>query len=121
MEVKRPDPDELLDRALTEEKRQRQGQLKIFFGAAPGVGKTYAMIAAARQRREEGLDIAVGIVETHGRRETARRSLSAHGRRRRPAPQSDHLRRRRTGGALFRNQGHRHDSDHPALSGKERP
>ena len=70
MEAKRPDPDELLDRALTEEKRQRQGQLKIFFGAAPGVGKTYAMIAAARQRREEGLDIAVGIVETHGRRET---------------------------------------------------
>ena len=70
MEAKRPDPDELLDRALTEEKRQRQGQLKIFCGAAPGVGKTYAMIAAARQRREEGLDIAVGIVETHGRRET---------------------------------------------------
>ena len=70
MEAKRPDPDELLDRALTEEKRQSQGQLKIFFGAAPGVGKTYAMIAAARQRREEGLDIAVGIVETHGRRET---------------------------------------------------
>jgi two-component system sensor histidine kinase KdpD len=70
METKRPDPDELLDRALIEEKRQRQGKLKIFFGAAPGVGKTYAMLRAARKRREEGIDIVVGVAETHGRKET---------------------------------------------------
>ncbi len=70
METKRPDPDELLNRALAEEKRRSQGKLKIFFGAAPGVGKTYAMLAAARKRREEGLDIVVGIAETHGREET---------------------------------------------------
>ena len=70
METKRPDPDELLDRAVTEEKRQRQGKLKIFFGAAPGVGKTYAMLGAAQKRREEGVDIVVGVVETHGRKET---------------------------------------------------
>ena len=70
METKRPDPDELLDRAVSEEKRQRQGKLKIFFGAAPGVGKTYAMLGAAQKRREEGVDIVVGVVETHGRKET---------------------------------------------------
>ena len=70
METKRPDPDELLDRALSEETRQTQGKLKIFFGAAPGVGKTYAMLGAAQKRREEGVDIVVGVVETHGRKET---------------------------------------------------
>ncbi len=70
METNRPDPDELLDRTATEEERKRQGKLKIFFGAAPGVGKTYAMLGAARQRREEGVDIVVGLVETHGRKET---------------------------------------------------
>ena len=70
METKRPDPDELLDRTITEAERQRQGKLKVFFGAAPGVGKTYAMLEAARKRREEGIDIIVGVVETHGRRET---------------------------------------------------
>ncbi len=70
METKRPDPDELLDKAVTEEKRQSQGKLKIFFGAAPGVGKTYAMLGAAQKRREEGVDIVVGVVETHGRKET---------------------------------------------------
>lgn len=70
METKRPDPDELLGRAVTEEERQRQGKLKIFFGAAPGVGKTYAMLGAAQKRRAEGVDIVVGVVETHGRKET---------------------------------------------------
>ena len=70
METKRPDPDELLDRTITEEERRRQGKLKVFFGAAPGVGKTYAMLEATRKRREEGLDIIIGIVETHGRKET---------------------------------------------------
>ena len=70
METKRPDPDELLDRAITEEERQHQGTLKIFFGSAPGVGKTYAMLEAAQMRREEGVDIVVGVAETHGRQET---------------------------------------------------
>jgi len=70
METKRPDPDELLDRTITEEERQHQGKLKIFFGSAPGVGKTYAMLEAAQMRREEGVDIVVGVAETHGRKET---------------------------------------------------
>ena len=70
MEERRPSPDELLDRVHREAERNREGQLKIFFGAAPGVGKTYAMLEAARQKRTEGVDIVVGLVETHGRRET---------------------------------------------------
>jgi two-component system sensor histidine kinase KdpD len=70
MEERRPDPDQLLQRVREEEERKREGQLKIFFGAAPGVGKTYAMLEAARQKRAEGVDVIVGLVETHGRRET---------------------------------------------------
>ncbi len=70
MEERRPSPDELLDRARRETERSREGKLKIFFGAAPGVGKTYAMLEAARQKRAEGVDIVVGLVETHGRKET---------------------------------------------------
>ena len=70
MEERRPDPDQLLQRAREEEERKREGQLKMFFGAAPGVGKTYAMLEAARQKRSEGVDIIVGLVETHGRKET---------------------------------------------------
>ncbi len=70
MEEQRPSPDELLDRVRREAERSREGQLKIFFGAAPGVGKTYAMLEAARQKRAEGVDIVVGLAETHGRKET---------------------------------------------------
>ena len=70
MEHRRPDPDELLARVQEDEARKAQGKLKIFFGAAPGVGKTYAMLEAARARRVEGLDVVVGWVETHGRKET---------------------------------------------------
>ncbi len=70
MEEHRPDPDQLLQRVHEEEERKREGMLKIFFGAAPGVGKTYAMLEAARQKKREGVDIVVGLVETHGRRET---------------------------------------------------
>ncbi len=70
MEKLRPDPDRLLQRVREEEERKREGQLKIFFGAAPGVGKTYAMLEAACQKRAEGVDIVVGLVETHGRKET---------------------------------------------------
>ncbi len=70
MEERRPDPETLLDRMRRETERGREGQLKIFFGAAPGVGKTYAMLEAARQKRSEGVDIIVGLVETHKRKET---------------------------------------------------
>ncbi|HTH60876.1 MAG TPA: sensor histidine kinase KdpD [Paraburkholderia sp.] len=66
----RPDPDELLDRIQRDEDRQLRGKLKVFFGASAGVGKTFAMLQAARRRREEGVDVVVGIVETHGRKET---------------------------------------------------
>ncbi len=70
MSHRRPDPDELLARVQEQEARKALGKLKIFFGAAPGVGKTYAMLEAARARRAEGLDVVVGWVETHGRKET---------------------------------------------------
>ncbi|MBN3835342.1 DUF4118 domain-containing protein [Burkholderia sp. Ac-20344] len=69
--MNRPDPDQLLDKLQRDEEKQRRGQLKIFFGASAGVGKTYAMLQAARQRQQEGVDVVVGIVETHGRSETA--------------------------------------------------
>lgn len=67
---RRPDPDELLARVREEEEAASRGHLTIFFGAAPGVGKTYAMLEAARLEREDGRDVAVGIVETHGRYDT---------------------------------------------------
>lgn len=66
----RPDPDELLQVAEDETRRSRRGRLKIFFGACAGVGKTYAMLQAARQLRAEGEAVAIGVVETHGREET---------------------------------------------------
>jgi two-component system sensor histidine kinase KdpD len=62
----RPSPDALLKAA----EREGRGKLKIFLGAAPGVGKTYEMLSAARRRKAEGVDVVVGIVETHGRVET---------------------------------------------------
>ncbi|HJV56690.1 MAG TPA: sensor histidine kinase KdpD, partial [Methylomirabilota bacterium] len=67
---RRPDPDELLARVKEAETRQGRGKLKIFFGAAAGVGKTYAMLEAAREQRAQGVDVVVGWVETHGRVET---------------------------------------------------
>jgi two-component system sensor histidine kinase KdpD len=70
MEERRPSPDLLLGQVQKEEERKHQGRLKVFFGAAPGVGKTYAMLEAARQKRAEGFDVVAGIVETHGRPET---------------------------------------------------
>lgn len=69
---RRPDPDALLALVHDEQVREQRGQLKLFFGAAPGVGKTYAMLEAARARRAEGVDVVIGVVETHGRAETAR-------------------------------------------------
>ena len=70
-EHRRPDPEALLAQVREEERRASRGRLKIFFGAAPGVGKTYAMLEAARARAREGVDLLVGVVETHGRPETA--------------------------------------------------
>ncbi|HUK56544.1 MAG TPA: sensor histidine kinase KdpD [Nitrospiria bacterium] len=69
-EERRPSPDLLLEQVRKEEERARQGKLIIFFGAAPGVGKTYAMLNAAQEKRADGVDVVVGIVETHGRAET---------------------------------------------------
>ncbi|MBF0512545.1 MAG: sensor histidine kinase KdpD [Desulfovibrionaceae bacterium] len=66
----RPDPDKLLELVIEEERRQARGKLRVFLGACPGVGKTYAMLDAARLKRSEGLDVVVGLVETHGREET---------------------------------------------------
>jgi two-component system sensor histidine kinase KdpD len=66
----RPDPDKLLTHVQAEEKRRLRGRLKIFFGYAAGVGKTYAMLEAAHQRKAEGVDAVVGYVETHNRAET---------------------------------------------------
>jgi two-component system sensor histidine kinase KdpD len=66
----RPDPDALLALAQAEEERERRGKLKVFFGATAGVGKTYAMLEAARELKDRGVDVVVGWVETHGRRET---------------------------------------------------
>lgn len=63
---KRPSPDALLEQA----KKEGRGHLKIFVGAAPGVGKTYEMLSQARQRRLEGIDVVIGVAETHGRIET---------------------------------------------------
>ncbi|KQK29001.1 histidine kinase [Bosea thiooxidans] len=65
-EPPRPSPDALLEQVRGE----TRGRLKIFLGAAPGVGKTYEMLLAGRARRAEGVDVVIGVVETHGRRET---------------------------------------------------
>ena len=69
-EPQRPNPDALLAEIQREEQTTKRGRLKIFFGMCPGVGKTYAMLEAAQQRKTEGLDLVVGVVETHGRLET---------------------------------------------------
>jgi two-component system sensor histidine kinase KdpD len=68
--MSRPDPDTLLDKIQREEAKARRGRLKVFFGASAGVGKTFGMLQAARRLHDDGLDVVVGIVETHGRVET---------------------------------------------------
>ena len=65
-ERRRPDPDALL--AATA--RPGRGRLKVFLGMSPGVGKTYEMLRAARRRKADGDDVVVGVVETHGRKDT---------------------------------------------------
>ncbi|HEX7663289.1 MAG TPA: DUF4118 domain-containing protein, partial [Polyangiaceae bacterium] len=72
MAERRPDPDELLARVHAEEAKSARGKLTIFFGAAPGVGKTYAMLEAARVEIAEHRAVVAGVVETHGREETAK-------------------------------------------------
>lgn len=66
----RPDPDLLLAHLQEEERRAERGKLRIYFGASAGVGKTYAMLAAARRLQLDGCDVLIGLVETHGRAET---------------------------------------------------
>src|SRR5882672_1836453 len=68
----RPDPETLLARIEDERSRAQRGRLKVFFGASPGVGKTYAMLAQAQRLHEQGVDVVIGIVESHGRVETER-------------------------------------------------
>ena len=65
-EQSRPSPDALLESA----QRETRGHLKIFLGAAPGVGKTYEMLMSGRAQRADGVDVVIGVVETHGRAET---------------------------------------------------
>src|SRR6478672_5485333 len=67
----RPDPDALLAQIQEQHAQSQRGKLRVYFGASAGVGKTYAMLCAARKRQEEGRDVLVGVVETHGRSETA--------------------------------------------------
>lgn len=86
----RPDPDTLLARLSADEARERRARFKVFFGFAPGVGKTYRMLQVARDLVAEGVDVVIGAIETHGRYETAgltlglevlpRRSLPHRGR-----------------------------------------
>ncbi len=85
----RPDPDRLLAAIQKDEARHQHGKLKIFFGMAAGVGKTYAMLDAANHLRADGVDVVIGYVETHGRVDTEalvrnleiipRRKLDYHG------------------------------------------
>jgi two-component system sensor histidine kinase KdpD len=67
----RPDPDLLLAKVNRQELEARRGKLRIYFGSSAGVGKTYAMLIAARKLASEGRAVLVGVVETHGRAETA--------------------------------------------------
>ena len=69
-EADRPDPDTLLAEAKQQERRANRGKLKVFFGAAPGVGKTFAMLEEARARAAEGLDVLIGYAEPHIRTDT---------------------------------------------------
>ncbi|EQD58037.1 sensor histidine kinase KdpD, partial [mine drainage metagenome] len=66
----RPDPDALLQRVQREARTAARGRLKIFLGAAAGVGKSYAMLEAARKQAAASIDVVVGYVELHGRAET---------------------------------------------------
>ncbi|MET0341338.1 MAG: sensor histidine kinase KdpD [Polyangiales bacterium] len=70
-DAQRPDPDALLRRVRADAVRDQRARLKIFFGFAPGVGKTFRMLQVARDLSAQGVNVLVGLVETHGRKETA--------------------------------------------------
>src|ERR1700742_3512392 len=70
IEPERPNPDTLLAALQKEEAGKKRGQLKVFLGMCPGVGKTYAMLEAARRELISGRDVVIGYVETHSRKET---------------------------------------------------
>jgi two-component system sensor histidine kinase KdpD len=70
-ETPRPDPDALLAQIRLAAERSQRGHLRIYFGASAGVGKTFAMLLAARKLRADGVDVVAGVVETHGRSDTA--------------------------------------------------
>jgi two-component system sensor histidine kinase KdpD len=69
MQDDRQDPDKILKRVQAEESKKRSGKLKIYLGAAPGVGKTYTMLQDAQEKRKQGLDVVVGVIESHGRKD----------------------------------------------------
>src|SRR6478752_1061225 len=69
-EPDRPNPDAILAQMKREEKESARGKLKVFFGMSPGVGKTYAMLQAAREAHKDGREVVIGNAETHGRAET---------------------------------------------------
>ncbi|HZX27199.1 MAG TPA: DUF4118 domain-containing protein, partial [Telluria sp.] len=70
-ELQRPDPDALLAQVQQQERKAHRGKMRLYFGASAGVGKTYAMLSAARKLLAAGTPLLVGVVETHGRDETA--------------------------------------------------
>ena len=70
-DTQRPDPDALLAQMRSDEARAQRGRLRIYFGASAGVGKTWAMLSAAQREQAEGREVLIGVVETHGRSETA--------------------------------------------------
>ena len=72
MDEDNPNPEDLLKKIMQEEGQLNKGKLKVFLGMAAGVGKTYAMLEAANKLQQEGVDVVVGVVATHGRQETAR-------------------------------------------------
>ena len=90
----RPDPDALVAQLQAAQQQAQRGKLRIYFGSNAGVGKTYAMLAAAQRERQAGMDVLVGLVETHDRAETVqqlhglkqlpRRSVSYQGETRTP-------------------------------------
>jgi two-component system, OmpR family, sensor histidine kinase KdpD len=72
MGEKRPDPDKLLDSLKKEEEKDKKGKLKIFFGMCAGVGKTYSLLESAHKAKKDGIDVVIGLVETHRRADTQR-------------------------------------------------
>lgn len=72
MEEERPSPEAMLARATAEAEGEKRGRLTIFFGMAPGVGKTYALLQSAQEKKRAGVDVVLGWIETHGRAETER-------------------------------------------------